>query len=75
MRQLALTYGVEAFMMEMNNSRDNFILRTIKFLIDEKKLLDTDNVVVIGGSFGTANGASFMEISTVQNLLDYSDSI
>ncbi|MDR0368119.1 MAG: pyruvate kinase, partial [Bacteroidales bacterium] len=39
MRQLALTYGVEAFMMEMNNSRDNFILRTIKFLIDEKKLL------------------------------------
>ena len=71
-RQLALTYGVEAFTMEMDNSRDNFIHRTIKFLINAQKLLYTDNVVVVGGSFGAANGASFMEISTVQNLLDYS---
>jgi pyruvate kinase len=71
MRQLALTYGVEAFMIEMDNSRDNFLRRTIKFLIKRGTLTYTDNVVVIGGSFGMANGASFMEISTAQNLLDY----
>jgi pyruvate kinase len=71
MRQLALTYGVKAFMMEMDHSRDNFLRRTIKFLINQNMLTHTDNVVVIGGSFGMANGASFMEISTTQNLLDY----
>ncbi len=70
-RQLALTYGVEAYMIEMDNSRDNFLHKTIEFLIKQKILAKTDNVVVIGGSFGTANGASFMEISTAQNLLDY----
>ena len=75
MRQLALTYGVQAFMMEMGNSRDNFITSTIQFLIDEKMLIPSDQVVVIGGSFGSANGASFMEISTAQNLLDYSENI
>jgi pyruvate kinase len=75
MRQLALTYGVKAFMMEMDNSRDNFLRRTIKFLIKQKMLTYSDNVVVIGGSFGTANGESFMEISTAQNLLDYPVSI
>ena len=71
MRQLALTYGVKAFMIEMDNSRDNFLRRTIEFLINEKMLIPADNVVVIGGSFGSANGASFMEISTAQNLLEY----
>ncbi|MDR0603082.1 MAG: pyruvate kinase [Bacteroidales bacterium] len=71
MRQLALTYGVKAFMMEMSHSRDNFLRRTIQFLIKQKMLTHTDNVVVMGGSFGMANGASFMEISTAQNLLDY----
>jgi len=71
MRQLALTYGVKAFMTEMDNSRDSFLRRTIGFLIKEKLLIHTDNVVVIGGSFGSANGASFMEISTAQNLLKY----
>ncbi|MDR1878396.1 MAG: pyruvate kinase [Bacteroidales bacterium] len=75
MRQLALTYGVQAFMMEMDNSRDNFLRRTIKFLMKQGKLVPSDNVVVIGGSFGTANGASFMEISTAQNILDYSENI
>jgi pyruvate kinase len=72
MRQLALTYGVQAFRIEMDNSRDNFLRRTIEFLMKQNKLVSSDNVVVIGGSFGMANGASFMEISTVQNLLDYS---
>jgi len=71
MRQLALTYGVKAFMIEMDNSRENFLRRTIEFLIKQKTLQHTDNVVVIGGSFGPANGASFMEISTAQNLLEY----
>ena len=75
MRQLALTYGIQAFMMEMRNSRDNFIKSTIQFLIEKKTLAPSDQVVVIGGSFGSANGASFMEISTAQNLLDYSENI
>jgi pyruvate kinase len=75
MRQLALTYGVKAFMMELDKSRDSFLRRTIQFLINQKLLSHTDKVVVIGGSFGMANGASFMEISTTQNLLDYPVSI
>jgi len=70
-RQLALSYGVSAYSLELNNSREQFLKETISFLIKEQGISPTDMVVVVGGSFGEENGASFMEISTGQNLMEY----
>lgn len=73
MRQLALSYGVKAFMMQKRTSRDGFLKSTMKFLVFQQILQNDDMVVVIGGSFGTANGASFIEISSVKNLIDFAE--
>jgi pyruvate kinase len=69
-RQLALSYGVEAYTMDISASRDCFLKNTVEFLVNEKMIALTDKVVVVAGSFGVSNGASFMEISTAQNLME-----
>lgn len=73
MRQLALSYGVKAFMMQKKSSRDGFLKSAILFLVEQQILNQDDLVVVVGGSFGTANGASFIEISSVKNLIDFAE--
>lgn len=60
-------------MMQMNSSRDGFLKSTMLFLVDQQLVQYEDRVVVVGGSFGTANGASFIEISSVRNLIDYAE--
>ena len=72
MRQLALSFGVSATHMNLTESRDSFLSDAINTLIKNNKVCLSDMVLVIGGSFGPGNGASFMEISEVKNLiLDY----
>ena len=72
MRQLALSFGITANYMNLTESRDSFLSEAINSLIKSNKVCDTDMVLVIGGSFGPSNGASFMEISEVKNLIiDY----
>ena len=69
MRQLALSFGIMANYMELIESRDSFLSDAISTLIDNNKVKEDDMVLVIGGSFGPGNGASFMEISEVKNLM------
>jgi pyruvate kinase len=69
MRQLALSFGVMANYMKITESRDNFLRDAIQILGENNKVGTEDMVLVIGGSFGPSNGASFMEISQVGNLL------
>lgn len=69
MRQLALSFGLMATYMEPRESRDSFLYEAITQLVDREKITYNDMVLVIGGSFGQGNGASFMEISEVKNLL------
>lgn len=70
MRQLALTYGVFADSMELLNTRDSFLSGAISVMESKGRVKPDDLVLVIGGSFGPTNGASFMEISEVRNLLN-----
>lgn len=68
-RELALSYGVQAeFIKQMKNS-DEFILESLNLLVDKKLLKSSDMVVILAGNFGPSNGPSFIEISTVENLL------
>lgn len=69
MRELALSYGVEAVYMEPRTSRDHFLTDAIGVMLERRKIASEDMVLIIGGSFGPSNGASFMEISKVKNLV------
>ena len=69
MRELALSYGVEAIYMEPRTSRDHFLTDAINAMLERRKIDSEDMVLIIGGSFGPSNGASFMEISKVKNLI------
>jgi len=55
--------------MEPTESRDSFLSDAITKLVENNKVNHNDMVLVIGGSFGPGNGASFMEISEVKNLM------
>ncbi len=68
MRQLAISYGVYAIHREPAENHDSFLLSILYYLEDKKWLYKEDLIVVIGGSFGAAKGASFMEIGNVLNL-------
>jgi len=68
MRQLSLSFGVEAVYMEPRTSRDHFLTDAVGLMLDQKKIVPEDLILIIGGSFGPTNGASFMEISKAKNL-------
>jgi len=69
MRKLALSYGVHMDYMPVPANHSDFI----KFAlgnVSHKKAFNKDILVaVISSNFGQANGASFIEIATVENLL------
>jgi pyruvate kinase len=66
---VALSYGVEAIYREPRTSRDHFLTDAINAMLERRKIDSEDMVLIIGGSFGPSNGASFMEISKVKNLI------
>lgn len=69
MRHLALSYGVSSEYMEPPTTRDHFLTDAISMMVDRGNLNPDDLVLIIGGSFGPWDGASFMEISQVKNLV------
>ena len=70
MRELALSYGVEAEYGEPLIAHDRFTYQLLSGLEQSGALAPTDMVIVIGGSFGAARGASYMEISKVIHLIN-----
>ena len=70
MREMALSYGVYAEYAEPAIAHDRFSYQMLLILEKEHKISNGDLVVVVGGSFGAAKGASFMEISKVIHLLN-----
>ncbi|MEG0656262.1 MAG: pyruvate kinase [Mucinivorans sp.] len=70
MRELALSYGVCAEYGEPLIAHDRFTYQMLIRLERSGTLAPTDLVIVIGGSFGAARGASYMEISKVIHLIN-----
>ncbi len=68
MRLLSISYGVHAMYQEPAESRQTFLLRTLYDLENQKLVSKEDLLVLVGGDFGAAQGASFMEISRVIDL-------
>lgn len=72
-RILALSYGVVPVLREKQaceryEDRYRFVSEAIELLRAEERVAPTDLVAVVGGSFGSCYGASYLEISTVERL-------
>ncbi len=72
MREMTLSYGISPRYQEPPRSHHSFLFNILTALRDEQKLTDDDMIVVVGGDFGAAKGASFMEIGSVGNLIEKS---
>jgi len=69
LRELALNYGVYANYMEVKLSKKDFIKHTLTKLVDSDEINQEDLIAVLAGNFGKKAGPSFVEISTVSNML------
>ncbi len=69
-RHLALSYGVSARFMEQEQKSHEFIGKALDQLQRENVLQQSDMVVVLAGNFGRSKGASFVEIGSVENLMN-----
>lgn len=77
-RILALSYGVVPILRqqpshERYQNRYHFVIDALDFISRKQGLESTDLLVVIGGSFGSQYGASYIEISDVQRLRERDD--
>ena len=68
MRELALSYGVEAEYRKLLASRDEYVKQSMYSLMEKNYFTCEDLVIILGGSFGPSKGVSFMEISRVDQL-------
>jgi pyruvate kinase len=67
MRQLSLSFGVFAEYATMQMTNQASLKQSICRLIDKKYFMDDDLIIVLAGSFGVKQGASYIEISTAAN--------
>lgn len=68
MRELALSFGVFTNYLD-SQAPNEFIRKSLKQLEEIHEIKTQDRVVIIGGNYGINHGASFIEISEVDNLL------
>ncbi|NBC84227.1 MAG: pyruvate kinase [Bacteroidetes bacterium] len=69
-RELALSYGVYANYMEPRKTASEFVDHALRKLFESGQINKESLVVVLSGNFGIKHGASFIEITTVSNLLN-----
>ncbi len=69
MRELALSFGVFCDYMELNQTSHEFLNHALTRLTEKDCFNEKDLIVILAGHFGAANGASYVEISTAENLL------
>jgi pyruvate kinase len=69
MRELALSFGVFPTFLEMKKNRMKIQNACIQSLLDDHTVHTDDLLIYVGGRFGVYTGASFIEISTANNLI------
>ncbi len=71
-RHLSLSYGVQARYMEPGEVTHEFVGNALKELRKRTLLQNEDMVVVVAGNFGRSKGVSFVEIGSVESLIEAS---
>ena len=72
-RQLSLSFGVFAELIEPRRTSDEFVRKALESHLIKGTIGPNDMVVVIAGNFGEQVGASFIEISPVVELIRSTD--
>lgn len=67
MRQLSLSYGVFPNYIPFDADNTNALGNSICKLLDDKIFSDDTLIIVLAGSFGLAQGASYIEVSNAKN--------
>ncbi|WP_419175846.1 pyruvate kinase [Desulfosediminicola sp.] len=67
MRRLSLSFGVYADYIHMDLGNGNVLQSSICRLIAENRFHDDDLIVILAGSFGPRQGATYIEISSAAN--------
>ncbi len=70
-RELALTYGINPWFMQRCKNSTEFIRQSVHQILKGDHVKDEDTLVIVAGNFGPQHGASFIEISTTENLRNY----
>lgn len=66
MRELALSYGIFASLIEPKKNRDKTIRACLKSLVKEGAINEEEKIVFVGSSYGIRGMASFLEIIDVK---------
>lgn len=69
MREMALSYGVNADYMKPQETSHEFLQEALTTLIDKYIFTKDDLLVVAAGNFGRSYGVSYTEIGTIENLM------
>lgn len=69
MRELSLSYGVEAFFQNEQWNTRHYMVRGIKSLIDKGHICADDLIVYLSGRGGEGKGTTFLEITDVNEIL------
>ncbi len=69
-RELALSFGVFPEFIEETKNSYEFVHKALTMCIEKGSLENDDLVIVIAGNYGSNFGASFIEISPVEKLLN-----
>ncbi len=68
-RILALSYGVVPILRNQElDDRYHFLVDALEFIERYRTLDDNDLVAIVGGSFGPAGGASYVELANIGNV-------
>lgn len=62
MRELALSYGIYADFIQLQDNTDAFLHFSASKLVDEKVINKEDRIVFLAGNFGKNRGANFVQI-------------
>jgi len=68
MRILALSFGVYADYINIDEDHDEFLKTALSNLIDHASYQEEDMVVVVAGNFGKTGGTSLIEIGSIEEL-------
>ncbi|MCL3779470.1 pyruvate kinase [Prolixibacteraceae bacterium JC049] len=68
MRELALSYGIDAEVLKSGKNNSKMVKTVLMQLLEEGQITKEDNVVYVGGSYGVGGGTSFMEIASVKQM-------
>lgn len=69
-RELALSYGVYAQLVDIHKTADDLVQKSVQMVIDQKYLTPEDKVVLLAGSFGKGNSATILEVNSCKRLME-----